>query len=118
MTNKNSDRLTPILLDGKNYNVWAKQTSFGLIGREKLEYVNGEITMPVPKTTGDPTNDEKKAIREWKKNENRVAGWLLATMEPHIAKIMTFQDTSQQMWDKAIRLYGKKRNHSHVYQLQ
>jgi hypothetical protein len=29
-------------------------------------------------------------------------------MEPHIAKIMTYQNTSQQMWSKAERLYGKK----------
>jgi gag-polypeptide of LTR copia-type len=57
MTNK----LTSIILDGKNYNVWAIQTSFGLIGREKLEYVNGEITMSVPKITGAPTDDEKKS---------------------------------------------------------
>jgi gag-polypeptide of LTR copia-type len=31
---------------------------------------------------------------------------------------MTFQDTTQQIWEKAKRLYGKKRNHSHVYRLQ
>jgi gag-polypeptide of LTR copia-type len=95
MTSSNSDKLTSILLDGKNYNIWARQASFGLIGREKLEYVNGEITVPVPRITGGPTDEEKKAIREWRKNDNRVAGWLLATMEPHIAKIMTYQDTAQ-----------------------
>jgi hypothetical protein len=39
-------------------------------------------------------------------------------MEPHIAKIMTYQDTALEMWDKAMRMHGKKRNHSHVYRLQ
>jgi hypothetical protein len=44
----------------------------------------------VPPTPGEPTKDEKRAIREWRNNDNIVAGWLLATMEPHIAKIMTY----------------------------
>jgi gag-polypeptide of LTR copia-type len=72
----------------------------------------------VPTIRGEPTEDEKRAIREWGKSDNRVAAWLLATMEPHISKIMTYQETSKQMWDKAERLYGKRKNHSHVYRLQ
>jgi gag-polypeptide of LTR copia-type len=98
--------------------MWARQVSFELIGRDKLEYVNGEFTMPVPTIMGEPTEDEKKAIREWRKSDNRVAAWLLATMEPHISKIMTYQEITKQMWDKAERLYGKRKNHSHVYRLQ
>jgi gag-polypeptide of LTR copia-type len=47
-----------------------------------------------------------------------MAGWLLATMEPHISKIMTYQDTARQMWTKAEKLYGKKKNYSHIFQIQ
>jgi gag-polypeptide of LTR copia-type len=118
MINQPIKRLTSVLLDDKNYSMWARQVSFGLIGKDKLEYVNGDLTMPVPKNYEAPTKDEKKAIREWRKGDNKVAGWLLTTMEPHIAKIMTYQDTTKQMWDKAERMYGKKKNHSHVYRLQ
>jgi hypothetical protein len=39
-------------------------------------------------------------------------------MESHIAKIMTYQYTSRQIWEKAEKLYGKRKNHSYVYQLQ
>jgi gag-polypeptide of LTR copia-type len=74
MTSSNLDKLTSILIDGKNYNIWARQASFGLIGREKLEYVNGEIIVPVPRINGAPIDEEKKTIREWRKNDNRVAG--------------------------------------------
>jgi hypothetical protein len=70
------------------------QTSYlWLIGRDKVEYVNGEISMPTPVAAGAPTEDEKKAIREWQKNDNQVVGWLIAIMEPHIVKIMTYQIT-------------------------
>jgi hypothetical protein len=40
MISQNSDKLTSILIGDKNYNIWARQASFGLIGQEQLEYVN------------------------------------------------------------------------------
>jgi gag-polypeptide of LTR copia-type len=83
-----------------------------------LEYVNGEITKLVPRSAGALTKEENKALKDWKKNDNKVAAWLLATMEPHIVKIMTYQDTTRQMWEKAEKLYGKRKNYSHVYRLQ
>jgi hypothetical protein len=52
-----------VLLDGKNYNIWVTQSTFELIGRDKLEFVNGEFTIPVPVTAEEPTNNEKRAIR-------------------------------------------------------
>jgi gag-polypeptide of LTR copia-type len=64
MTNQSIEKLTSVLLDGKNYNMWARQVTFGLIGRDKLEYINGEFTMPVPTIRGEPTEDEKRVIRE------------------------------------------------------
>jgi hypothetical protein len=39
-------------------------------------------------------------------------------MESHIVKIMTYQNTAQQMWNKAKKLYGKKKNYSHIFQIQ
>jgi gag-polypeptide of LTR copia-type len=50
MSTQTSDKLTSILLDGKNYNIWVRQATFGLIGRDKLKFVNGEATIPVPVT--------------------------------------------------------------------
>jgi hypothetical protein len=118
MSTQTSDKLTSILLDGKNYNIWVRQATFGLIGRDNLEFANGETIIRVPVTPGEPVEDEKRVIREWRKNDNKVAGWLLATMEPHITKIMTYQNTTQQMWSKAEKLYGKKKNYSHIFQIQ
>jgi hypothetical protein len=65
--------------------------------------------MPVPTVMGEPIEDEKKAIREWRESDNKVVAWLLATMEPHISKIMTYQKTTKQIWDKAKRLYSKRK---------
>jgi hypothetical protein len=37
MSNQAIERLTSVLLDAKNYNIWARQVSFGLVSRDKLE---------------------------------------------------------------------------------
>jgi gag-polypeptide of LTR copia-type len=58
------ERLTSVLLTGKNYHPWTRQVTFELIGRCELEYVNGGKPGPVPKISGEPTEDEKKALRE------------------------------------------------------
>jgi hypothetical protein len=44
--------------------MWVRQSSFELIDGDKIEYVNGDITVPVPQEAGAPTEEEKKAIRE------------------------------------------------------
>jgi hypothetical protein len=30
-------------------------------------------------------------------------------MEPHVAKIMTYQETTQAMWEKTEKIYDKKK---------
>jgi hypothetical protein len=50
-----------VLLDDKNYNMWARQVSFGLIGNKKLEYVNDELIMPVPEFSKPQQKMRKKS---------------------------------------------------------
>jgi gag-polypeptide of LTR copia-type len=63
MSNQAVERLTSVLLDDNNYNIWAKQVTFELVGRDKLEYVNGEISMHKPVAAEAPTEDEKRHSR-------------------------------------------------------
>jgi hypothetical protein len=64
MTSQTTDKLTLVLLDGKNYNICVIQATFGLIGRDKLEFVNGENTIPLSATVRERADDEKRDIRE------------------------------------------------------
>jgi hypothetical protein len=89
MISQTTDKLISMFLIGKNYNIWVRQATFVLIGRDKLEFINEEIFIPIPATVGELTDDGKRVTREWRKSDNIVAGWLLATMEPYISKIMT-----------------------------
>jgi gag-polypeptide of LTR copia-type len=88
-------KLISVLQTGKNYHLWARQASFGLIGRDKLEYVNGEKPIPVPKKPGDPIDNEKKALREWQRDDDKVCSWLIAIMELGISEVMLYQNSAQ-----------------------
>jgi hypothetical protein len=50
MSTQNTERITSVMLNDKNFNMWARQATLGLVGRDRFEFVNGDITMPVPAT--------------------------------------------------------------------
>jgi gag-polypeptide of LTR copia-type len=67
------DKLTSVLLNGNNYQVWVRQATFGLISRDRLEYVTGDKPRPV--LTGATATDAEKAnIKKWDKDDTLVIG--------------------------------------------
>jgi gag-polypeptide of LTR copia-type len=50
-----NEKLIGVMLNGKNYHSWARQITFALIGRDKVEYITGEMPISVPALTGAPT---------------------------------------------------------------
>jgi hypothetical protein len=38
-----------------------------LISRDKIEYVNGDIIVPIPEEARAPAEKEKNSIKEWKR---------------------------------------------------
>lgn len=110
-----TEKLTGILLNGKNYHLWARQATFGLDGQDKLEHIPGEKPQPVPINPATLTYEEKKSISEWRKSDHLVISWLLAIMELRIFDLMTYQNAAQEIWDKAETLFDKKKNFAHIY---
>jgi hypothetical protein len=70
MTNQQANKLTSILLDGKNYNMWVRQASFGLIGRDKImlivtsQYQYPKRLVSQPKRRRRPSESEKRMTIE------------------------------------------------------
>jgi hypothetical protein len=54
-----NDKLTSLLLNDNNYQVWVRQATFGLISRDKLEHVTGD--KPKPILAGATATDAEKA---------------------------------------------------------
>jgi gag-polypeptide of LTR copia-type len=111
------EKLTSVILTGKNYHLWARQAIFGLIGRDKLELVNGERSAPFPKKSGEPTEEEKKALREWRRDDNKVCSWLIATMEPcikHPAPMKIFCDNQAAQHIASNLVFHERTKHIEV----
>jgi gag-polypeptide of LTR copia-type len=112
-----NDKLTLVLLNDNNYQVWVRQATFGLINRDKFEHVTGDKKRLIP--AGATATDAKKAsIKKWDKDDTLVIGWLLASMETQISDLMTYQNTSQEIWDKTAARFARKKNFARVYQIQ
>jgi gag-polypeptide of LTR copia-type len=116
--NHYTEKLTSVMLDGKNYLLWVRQVTFSLISRDKLEYVTGESKVPAPASIGAPTVEGSRAIKQWRKDDTLVIGWLLSTMVPHINDLMSYQDTARDIWVKAETIFARKKNNSRIYQIQ
>jgi hypothetical protein len=85
---QNIEKLTSVLLNGKNYHLWIRQATFGLIGRDRLEHVNGE--KPMPQLSIPPLASEMKVVKAWMKDDNQTCSLLIASMEPHVAELMSY----------------------------
>lgn len=66
-------QITTVKFDGNNYHMWFKSVLIYIQGKDKEEYLNGEMEIP-PKTD---THYRKRKI------ENAtIMGWLLNLMKP------------------------------------
>jgi ribonuclease HII len=63
------------------------------------------------------SEEEKKALMEWIRDDNKVCSWLVATIEPHISELWSYQNSAQAMWEMIRKLFSKKKNYAHIYNL-
>jgi gag-polypeptide of LTR copia-type len=102
-------KLTSMLLNGKNYQAWAKAARISLKGKGKLGYINGTRPRPVAITEAE----------EWEVQDSIILSWLLHSMEPNISEEFVHRaETAQEMWDNLKKRYGKQDNFAHIFQIK
>lgn len=99
-------KITTMLLNRTIYLIWAKSASHYLCGKGKLGYINGKVLRP---------EDSEVTYAEWELNDLTVMSWLLNLMEPLRAEDFLFLDSTNEIWDVAVEIYGEKE--VQVYQL-
>ena len=80
-----------IKLDGQNYALWSQVMEMYIAGKDKLEYILGDIPQPEPT---DPT------FRKWRIENDVVKGWLINSMESSLINNFIRYPTAQQVWDR------------------
>jgi gag-polypeptide of LTR copia-type len=112
-------KLTTVVLSGnKNYIPWSRQITIGLSRKGKSGFINGTKQKPIPKDPLKITDEETNKIEEWQTSDHMVMSWLLSTMEPQIANMFMYFNSSKEVWDKAKRLYGQQKKFSHIFSLK
>ncbi|XP_050133176.1 uncharacterized protein LOC126609252 [Malus sylvestris] len=89
-----SDQLVAILvpqpLVEDNYNTWVQSMSMALTVKNKLGFVDGQITKP--------SESNLEELQQWNRCNNLVKTWLLGSMSKEISwSVINYKD-ARQMW--------------------
>lgn len=106
--------LTTRLLNGSNYRTWSRLVMIALRGEAKFGWVSGEIKCP---TDGKDPNFPTK-LKEWNRVDSLVMLWLLNSMEPNIANLFLYEETSAKMWEAIRKMYGPPNTFAHLFQIK
>ncbi|CAL9247480.1 unnamed protein product [Arabidopsis halleri] len=100
--------LTSFLLNGENYEKWAKIARNNLAAKHKLGFVDGSILKP---TSDSPD------YKRWIQVNSMLCGWLYASLDPKIQKAISFVDNAKVLWDN-LRIRYSIGNASRVHQIK
>lgn len=96
-------------LDGTNYGLWSQVLEMFISGRDKLGYINGDLSEPA---ATDP------AFRRWRTENAIVKGWLINAMDPSLIPNFIRFPTAYQVWRSAATTYYDGTDTSQVYDLK
>src|SRR4051812_35105316 len=97
-----------MLLDEKNYDLWAPLIQIHIVGRKKMGYLRGSIKAPAE---DDPKYDD------WFSEDQKVKSWLLSSMKPEIMKRYIWLHISKEIWDSLKTFYFDENDESRIYSL-
>jgi LTR polyprotein gag-polypeptide-like protein len=81
-----STRLVSTVFDGTSFSDWKRSMVIGLNAKNKMCFVDGSL----PMSTAGSVED-----KAWRRCNNMVTGWLISSLEKHLAKsVMYFKTAS------------------------
>ncbi|SGY49785.1 BQ5605_C001g00817 [Microbotryum silenes-dioicae] len=113
------------LKDESNYASWHKKMTLLFMGHKVMEIVLGEqvklLSLPRPPATDipdaaelDASADRQKKIATWTDRDIWAQSHIMATLSPEIEGMVTYCETSHEMWDLLEKKY-RKRGHNALY---
>lgn len=102
-------QIISVKFDGSNYLTWSKSVLIYIQGKDKEEYLTGEVVVP-------PWTDS--CYWKWKIENAIVMSWLLNSMKPKISNHFLFLETTHQIWIALAKLYSQMGHTAKVYELR
>ncbi|XP_057505543.1 uncharacterized protein LOC130788863 [Actinidia eriantha] len=103
-----AQRVTSVLLNGKNFHAWSRSFQLYLGGKRKTRWILGKEPKP---TESDPTFDE------WVANNCIILGWMFNSMEDRVYHMFMYHDTVHGLWTALKQMYAHARNESRIFEL-
>ena len=100
--------LTSLLLNGENYEKWAKIVRNSLAAKHKLGLIDGSLLKP---SSASPD------YQRWIQVNSMMCGWIYASLDPKIQKAISFVDNAKVLWDN-LRVRYSIGNASRVHQIK
>ncbi|XP_021859730.2 uncharacterized protein [Spinacia oleracea] len=85
----NSTKLVSIEFEGKCFSDWRRSMMIALSARNKLCFVDGSLNQPAPNAAN---------YRIWIRCNDLVISWMLASLEPKIARSVLYLKTAREIW--------------------
>lgn len=82
--------ITKFVLLGDNYDVWCKAITNALEGKNKLGFLNGEISRP--------TNEKSPEFIAWRSNNSTICGWMFNSLDVSIQSSVVNHRIAIDFW--------------------
>lgn len=96
-SDSSTNQLVSVKFNGTGFHNWKRSMTLTLSAKNKLNFVNGSITMP------DPASAEYKY---WGRCNDLVISWILFNLDEHIAKSVLFLTTAKAVCDDLDERFG------------
>lgn len=107
--NESSAAQIGIKLNDTNYALWSQVVEMFIFGKDKLGYINGDITQP------ELTDS---SYRRWRTENSIVKGRIINSMEPELIDNFIRFFTAKEVWDAIAITYFDGTDTSQVYDLK
>jgi hypothetical protein len=105
---ENSSFNIGMVLDEKNYDIWAPLIQIHIAGRKKMRYLRGSIKAP---------HEDYPKYDDWFSEDQKIKSWLLSSMKPEIIKRYIRLSTSKEIWDSLKAAYFDENDEARIYSL-
>ena len=78
----------------ENYSAWARSVRKSLIGKNKLGFIDGSITI------SSPLVNSTTAIQAWIRADNIVGTWIINSVSPKLQGSIIYRDTAFEIWNE------------------
>ncbi|KAK5839315.1 hypothetical protein PVK06_008091 [Gossypium arboreum] len=104
-----STKKISVLLDDNNYLLWRQQVLLAIKTYKLQHFLDSQIVPPLQQLLDDTgVLQENPTFARFKQQDSALASWLLSSVSPVVLPHLIGLDTSTQIWNALVNLYGNK----------